>query len=158
MAQISKKNEPPKRIIRPLIPPNFKAAEYVRTEWVSCPEAGTQVEDVLKRDYWQHIAGKVTPGDKIEIVPEDTKWYAEVFVVSKGPISVDVKMLTHVDLSGVEVQKAKADGLSVKWHGTIRKYCVFEEGRSEPVAEGFATEDEAQVALLQHSKNVLKAA
>src|SRR5690349_16586133 len=90
----------------------FKRAENERTIWTATVEAGIPFEDVLKPEFWAHIASKMyNPphrtgwGDRIEVYPDDMTYYAELFVHDAGPNWAKVSVLQKHDFGMAEREK-----------------------------------------------------
>ena len=62
----------------PLTANNFSLAEYKRHIFAAQPEAGITLEEVLKAEYWSHVAKDITIGCIIEVRPVDGAYYAEL--------------------------------------------------------------------------------
>ena len=124
-----------------------KGAEYVRNIYSATPEFGTTYEDIQRPDYWKHIT-TLRPGDRIEIVSEDSSWFAELFVLSNGKGWVKVFPLRHVMLSESE-QVAGTATHALEWRGPKRKWSVERTSDKEVIKDGFATKEEANAWLSQ---------
>lgn len=83
-----------------LAPPRLKQADYARSAYRIQPDAGAELADVLEPEYLTHVAERLRPGDRLEIMPECMSWYAEALVVDAtrlsariqttlGPIAID---------------------------------------------------------------------
>jgi hypothetical protein len=95
-----------------LTPDRFKEAEYTRRVWAMTPAAGTEVKHLLAPAYWSHVAAKLNPTDRIEVITEDNAWFAEILVISQGGHWAQVKLLRYVQLNGVAAAPAvKAESI-----------------------------------------------
>lgn len=83
-------------------------AAYQRNIWLARPEPGTALNQMLNRAYWTHVAGRFAVRDRIEVVPQDNEYFAELMVVGLDKMGVDVVTLRHTplqvaeDLAGIE--------------------------------------------------------
>ena len=58
----------------------IEQAEFVRPVFCVSPTAGTKPEDLLKPEYWTHVARQFKPGSRIEALCE-----VPIDIVSTGP-------------------------------------------------------------------------
>lgn len=122
----------------------LRQAEFNRTVWAAQPEPGTTLEDMVKPEYWAHVAKNFKVGDRVEVVPEGAEWFAELFVRSVSPTAATVVVLRSQVFAE---RKASIDpGLDVKYRGAngwsvIRKSdksVLYEKGDTREAAESFA--------------------
>ena len=137
-----------------LLQNRLKLAEYVRNVYGATPEPGITLDDMVRPEYWAHVARTLRPGDRIEVCPDDRSWFAELFVVSQSDTDVRVAVLrsTKIELpevkplvqrsapkpgqkddSSYEVKHRGAAGWSVV--RKVDKAVVFEGGQSRRAAE-----------------------
>ena len=139
-----------------LLQNRLKLAEYARNIYSATPEASVPFEEILKPEYWVHVAAQLTPGTRIEVTPEDTSWFAELIVRSNTNKSVHVAVLRHVKLdtplpATKAEEAANAEPYEIKHRGgagwsVIRKAdktVLFEKGQSRAEAERFLDEQAA---------------
>lgn len=82
-----------------LLQNSLKQAEYTRTVYTAKPEPGTTLDEMLKPEYWSHVAKNLMPGTKIEVTSSDSEWYAELLVRSASGTEANVALLHHVEFS-----------------------------------------------------------
>jgi len=63
---------------------SLKLAETVRSVYQITATAETKPEDLVKPEYWTHVARKLRMGDRIEVMAADATWYAELRVMEVG--------------------------------------------------------------------------
>lgn len=117
-------------------------------------ESGTTLADILKAEYWRHVAKfNLTPNDIIIARAEDGTWRAELIVQATGPGFAKVKLLQKYDL---EVEAPGNDaippGYSVLWKGPQRKWVALHETRV--LREGFDSRTAASAWLGGHLKTI----
>ena len=78
-----------------MTPSKLKEASYVRNIFVATPEAGTTLEDVQDPAFWTHVAKQLRISDRIEVIPEDSAFFAELYVQNVRLNTVNVKLLRH---------------------------------------------------------------
>ncbi len=111
------------------------------------PEIDTPVSAMLDRGYWAHVSANLRPGDKIEVIPEDFSYFAELIVIDAGKLYANVRLLRNEPLS--EPIKVKA-GYDIKWAGPYAKFRVV-RGK-DVLQEGFADKSDANAWLENHVK------
>jgi hypothetical protein len=137
-----------KRVIKPT---NIDISEYSRTVWQVKPAIELEIEDLLKPDYWAHVAIKMKPGDRIEAIPEDKHYFAEFFVMACASNWAKVKLLRIVTLIE-ENDATEIDGYTIKWAGPHDKFRVL--AGNEVISKGHADKESAMQALNDHIKTV----
>lgn len=158
MTETTTKPEPTKPNPGPLkqanlTPKRFKLADYERNLWVATPEAGTTLEDVLKNDYFAHVAGNFKPFDKVEVRAEDESYYAELLVRSAGKNWAVCNVLMHVDLAP-KSDAVPDEDYTVGWGGPHQKHRVVRKKDGEVLFQGGASADEARSWLTNHLKAI----
>lgn len=131
----------------------FKGAEFTRIIFSAQPDAGTGVEDLLRPDFWANIAEQLKPGARIEVMPIDGAYFAELLVLSSNRNAAVVVPLRVVDLvATVAITESGEDPeYSVKFRGP-RKFCVIRNSDGQPVIEDIDTKDLAYRELAEYVK------
>lgn len=153
-----KKADPMPRSLPPL---RFKQAEYERTIYRCVPEAGTSLGTLLEPPFWAHVAAKLKPYDRIEVIAEDNAYFAELLVLETGRMWAKVRMLTHVMLDAGhgedDAMIAAAEGdpeYRIEFKGPHRKHVVVRNSDDAVVKEGISTKGEASQWLRDHIKSL----
>ena len=132
-----------------ILPKDIKQADFNRTVHAAQPEPGTTLDEMLKPEYWSHIAKTLKQGDRIEVQDSGHSWFAELYVRSVTATDAKVTVLRHVvfDKPGLadadyEVKARGGAGWSV-----IRKSdkaVMFEKGQTRGDAEDALVKLKAQ--------------
>jgi hypothetical protein len=161
-----------------LTPDRFKEAEYTRRVWAMTPAVGTEVKHLLAPAYWSHVAAKLNPTDRIEVITEDNAWFAELLVMSQGGNWAQVKLLRYVQLTGVaaapeavvektsesvaeEVTEPTTETpstdsqLTVSYGGIKARHRVIRKSDKAVLKDGFPTQAEAVKWMHEHEVNNL---
>jgi hypothetical protein len=133
-----------------------KSAEYVRNIFSATPEIGTTFEDILKPEYWAHVAASFHPTDRIEVLAEDGSWFAELFIVSCGKNWAKVCTMRFVELSE-SVAETPEDAYRVIWRGAVHKHSVVRKSDSAVIKAEFPTAADAKKWLESYESEVVKA-
>ncbi len=128
----------------------FKQAEYARNVWRSTPAHGVAFEEILKPEYWTHIAKKVKRGDIIEAFAEDGSYYAELFVTNSADQWVTVVQIGHMDLA--VKAKIKRPDYEVKWRGDQALWSIIRTKDGQLMQDKLPTESQAEEWIRQHLK------
>ena len=136
-----------------LNPNRMKRAETLRTLYAVNAEHGTDREDLLKPDYWCHIAAKLTPLDRLEVRADDGTWWAEYLVISCDRTWAKVKELRWLELSNVAADDSDLSELEYKWRGPQAKHSVVRKSDQSVMAEKLNTKDEALVWIANYNRN-----
>lgn len=128
----------------------FKEAVYVRHVWSARPVAGTKVEDLADPTFWANIAEQLKPNDRIEVIPEDGAFFAELIVRSCNRLSATTFPLRIIDLSpaGAVAEDPEFD---VVFRGP-RKFCIVRRADKVPVIEDIDTKELAFRELSDYLK------
>jgi hypothetical protein len=121
-------------------------AGFRRNVWRAYPEEGTPYETVLSEAYWAHRARNFRAGDKIEILPDEMHYYAELLVIASGATWARVTELFRKDLGTTIVPDRQSD-YRVAWRGAHRKFAIVRTVDGAIVKDGFAQQHEAELAL-----------
>lgn len=87
--------------VKPLIhlaPSRMTQAEFSRVIYSVTCESGTTIDQLLESSYWAHVGAKFKPGDRIEVMPDDREFFAELLVMAAGRLYADMTLLRAVDL------------------------------------------------------------
>lgn len=129
----------------------FEQAEFVRAIHFATPDEGTTPEDVLKPEYWAHVASQLRPGSRIEVVPEDGAWFGEYYVAASSRNWAKVVPLRVVELaSKIETPILEGAKHAITWGGQLQKYRIVRLSDKTVIKQGFATKAEAEKGLADY--------
>lgn len=120
----------------------LKQEDVAATNWRVTAPAGATVEAMLNPASWVHMARRLSPRDRIEVMPEDGAWMADFVVLYKDTVGASLFLLQKWDLTKVTVESK--DDYFVKWQSPATKYAVFRASDKTVVKNGFETEAQAQ--------------
>lgn len=137
----------------PTLGPNgLSVAEYKRVQWYCEAAEGVTPEDILKPEYWAHVAAKMGPFHRIEVVSTDCTWAADLMVLAHSRTAAKVKLLSlhqfedgFADISGVNKSH------EIKHRGP-RKWSIIRLSDSAVIKENFQTREEAEAALRDYQQ------
>lgn len=136
----------------PLMPANFKGAEFARSCFQAVPEHGTTIDDLLVNEYWAHVAPNMKPGDLIEVDAEDGTYWAMLKVRNAGRNWAKVSLLIHRPLSEVvEVEAASwSEQFRIRHLVGPQKWRVERKSDGETIRHGFLTREDAEKYAKSH--------
>lgn len=107
-------------------------------------------EAIFQPAVWAHVVNKLHIGDRIEIVPEDGSYLAEVLVRDVGPVSASVAELYRVEFDEAPslVEGSDLEPLfsrSLKW--TVRR-----KSDGARLADNLATKQDALRWIAENTK------
>lgn len=125
----------------------------------------TVLNDMLNPLYWQHHSNKLRGGDKVIVTTEDNKFYAELYVLESGNMSVKMRVLNAIALydnkeckDAIKIEKGEKEvtptqGYEVKWVSPTKKWGFRRIGQ-----DGWTKTDfESKAAATAGTKEDLKA-
>ncbi len=141
------------KLVRAMETSRFKECEYERTIYVATAFEATTVEDLLKPEYWVHVASKLKAWDRIEARADDGTWWAELMVLESGRTFTRVRLLRHYSLTTDDVAQTQAGGIVdyiVEWKGPHTKWRVVRTIDNMVVHEGAGSKESANDWLKNH--------
>lgn len=142
--------------VAPLNQTRLKESGFVRNVWSVTPPAGEPFKNLASPEYWCHIGAMLKPGDRIDAMPEDGTWFAELLVLSSARLWAKVHVLSHHDLQGAKEDMPLTDdeNHTVSWKGPIAKFAVIRKSDSTIIKEGFSTKLDGYQWLEGHLKSL----
>lgn len=126
-------------------------AEFTRVVWTASPEQGTTLADMVKPEYWAHVAKYLKPGFRIEVMPEDGAWFAELYVRAVKEQAAVVHVLRAVTFDEAEPASADAQSYYAKFCGPVAKWRVMRKSDNHVMAEGLETRPQAEQWIADNS-------
>lgn len=133
-------------------PTRMRLAEFDRQEWIVNAESSHTIDDVLKPEYWSHMAQQMNAYDHIEVRAEDGTWMAELIVVQpdrswvKVVLKAKYEFRTRDDLPDAEPLH------KVEFKGPQHRFTVIRLSDSQMVRDGFKTKEEAESWMREHER------
>jgi len=132
-----------------LSPPRLKLAEFVRSHFRVEPEAGTPIDAVLDPEFLAHVAGRLGPGDRLEILPECMTYYAEALVVDATPLSARVQLVLGPVALAAGEQVLASDIFDARWISPTVRFGVIRKSDGAVMAKQFETKADAERWIAQ---------
>ncbi len=132
----------------------LERAEYANTNWrVKVPE-GTPKEALTNETFWANNARLMNIYDRVEVIPLDGSWFAELLVLDKSDHWARLTILRFVELETVVVSDDIPSGYSIKWKGPVLRWVILRDADSKPMtAKKMQTKAEAIEWLQDHMRS-----
>lgn len=133
----------------PIIATNrVREGQYEFNTWVANADEATTQSDVLKGEFWAHVAPQFRPWDIIHVRADDESWYSQLLVrqVEAGYVRVEPLhqwKFGEQDMTALAAATALRAAYAPKWGGPQMKWTVVRRSDSERVATGLTSEKEA---------------
>jgi len=133
----------------------FKETEFVRTIWCATVPSDVTRKDLLKPEFWSHIAGEVKSGDLIDVRIDDESFFAQYYVKACTRTYVQVFELHWFDLSNAETEKLEKDmeEYEYKYRGPYAKHSILRKSDSSVMIDKLDTKDAAIKWLFEFKQN-----
>lgn len=131
----------------------MKLAEQVRNVWTIVPEYGVPYEAIVKDPaFLSHVSSQLRPFDRIEVLPEDGSYFAELLVRSAGRQFAVLAELRKVDLAPVKMDNDAR--FQVTYQGAHSKHVVIRIRDRSVLKDGFDTAEDAHAWLATNVKSL----
>lgn len=130
----------------------LSVAEYKRVVWYCEAVEGVTLDDVLKTEYWAHVAARLQPFNRIEVVAYDGSWMADLIVLASGRTAAKVKVLSHHELAGGFADLSSVNTTHKVLHRGPRKWSVIRLSDNAIIKEDIANREDAERALGDYLK------
>ena len=147
------------RPLRKLLGGKLKRAEHERMVYrVKDLDEGTEVQDIMKPEFWCHVGRVLRPFDLIEVLMDNGGRYVELVVMDAGPLWAKVAIKTDINLAGEKLAAAETRAeneenapYKAEWKGGA-KWCVIRQSDGEIIERGLSSKDEANKYIEQYNK------
>lgn len=136
----------------------FRVADSTLGRFDAKVEAGTTKDDILRPEYWSHVAELMTPWSEITVRTDDGTWYAKLLVLDCGRGWAKMQLLNMWSLTTVDVAQSQsspgtADDYDIIWKGGTRKHIVQRKSDQVVIHEGEHRKDSASAWLKEFLAN-----
>lgn len=127
-----------------LLQRRFALAEHMRAIYFVTVEESIKPEDVLRPDFWRHVASQLKPYDLIEVAVDSCEWRMQLLICDVWHCGARVIEMNRFDMSGQEEEdQSVGDDLRVKWRGPVNKWCVVRTSDGVILRAGLETKNVA---------------
>jgi hypothetical protein len=130
-------------------------AEQTRNVYTAVVESGTNLNHIQEPSFWAHVSGpkNIRPMDRIEVMPEDGSYWAELLVLNAGPMFAKVHLMRHYEIGEVGTA-AVSDAFAVAWKGPMRQHAVIRVKDNAIMQDKFNSKEAALGWLAENAKNM----
>lgn len=134
----------------------FKESGYVRTVWCATVPQDVTRKDLLKPEFWSHIAGQARPGDLIDVRVDDESFFAQYYVKSCSRTYVQVFELNWFDLSDAKTEKLQEsmEEFEYKYRGPYAKHSILRKSDGAVMIEKLDTKEAAVKWLFDYQQKI----
>lgn len=140
----------------------FKMAEAVRGDYVVEVEPDTTEEDLLRADFWTHIARRLRPWDEIDVRYSDGSRLLRVVVQAAENLWAKVAIIAKYEFPALNraqaVEPTNDPELEAKWKGQTSKWCVVRKSDGKVLQEGGQHKDDSHAWIIRYRMTVPLAA
>ena len=118
--------------------------DHVQQFLTAQPSEGTNREDVLKPEFWTHVARGIKSGTELRVIPKGGAWYGRYLVTFADQAQVRLKELEYVLLDETPPDVVNSDGkFEVKWAGPVALWRIIRKEDKHLMREKMASRQEA---------------
>lgn len=131
------------------------SAGYRNTVWAAYIEDGHSFDEVMKPEYWAHVAGhkNVKIGDRILVRPDDGSYFAELYVRDVGAAWAKVAVTSlHKWEVQTEAGEVEGDDFEIQFKGPLLLHVVTRKRDGVRLKDTLRTRQEAADWLREHRK------
>ena len=130
-----------KQMVRKIQEARFKPSDFVSKRFTIVVETGTTMEDIMRPEYFCHVAKYLEVGNQIEVMSDDMSLYARVLVMNRTNVSARVFALEYHDLSDAETSAAvpgmvTSEDYEVVFRGIHSKWSIVKKDGGQVVLDG----------------------
>jgi hypothetical protein len=136
-----------------IVPTRWSLREFKNNDHTVTVEHGVELDDILRPQFWSHIAHNFKIYDEVVVLHDEGLWYMKLLVLSCGRTWAKMKLLSKIDLTSADVdltQSAEFDAFEIKWRGPHCKFSLIQKADKSVIQEGFDRREDAIIALTAH--------
>ena len=137
----------PQRKVEPQSEMTFQEHGWKQMAYDAIAANGVTPADVLKRDYWAHVAARFRTMTKIFIMADDRSWYGELIVWQNYSNGAAVSFISGPHYAEKVTALKEELEFEVFDGGLSKAWCVRRKKDGRVFIEGKTTAQEADAAL-----------
>lgn len=131
-------------------PTDIKTIDFEVQVWSHVAEVGVGLEDILKPDYWTHVASRFKPGSRIDVQSADGSWYALLIVRAASRLEAITQALIYTELGAATPVTSEESPYEVKWRGPAKRFGVIRKEDGGVMIDELQTKESAAQWLKNH--------
>lgn len=141
-----------KEALMQIKPRDIEQAEMARMEYRVFVEPGVTREDLVEPEAWAHVGHQLKINDRIEVLSEDGKVFADLLVASSGVNFAKVRIITFVKFEDEISQQDDDNDFAVEFVNNRYKYGVKRKSDNQWLMKELSTHADAEQWLSNHRK------
>ncbi len=133
-------------------PTRLPQANHVIISYAHTPEYGISIDEVLKPEYWSHVAKSLRPGYVVFVTAADMSWRAELMVRDVTRNEALMGVVSHVKFGAAVDLDVDEMPYELKWRGPARKFSVLRKTDGDILKDEFPTKELASEWAKNHMK------
>lgn len=148
-----------KQMVRKISEARFKPSDFVSKNFTIVVESGTTMEDIMKPEYFCHVAKYLEVGNEIKVMSDDMSLYARLIVLNSTNVSARVFALEYHDLSDAETSVSAlgvvtSEDYEVVFRGIHSKWSIVKKDGGQVVIDGLDDRRTAERELAGYLKSM----
>lgn len=142
-----------------LTPSRVQLLRSARNVWAVDAPAGIDPDALLNYSIWRNMAVHFRPGDTVEVLAEDFKFWARYLVVDASKTGAKLCKLEFVPVGESPNDRSlPIDGHTIKWLSPAQgaRWGVIRDRDNVKVQAGFPTREAALTWLVSHLKAIAR--
>jgi hypothetical protein len=137
--------------IKSLTPGRMRPAEASWRTYGVLVESHVPSESILEPGFWCHVAAKLRPLDRLEVMDDAGTWLAVLLVRAVGRREASVALLWSAELRPEIAPSAQGDeAIKPRWGGFKHKWTVVQGDTM--LRQGMGSREEAEIWIRSHLK------
>lgn len=84
-----------------LLQGQLQSTETARAHYIAKPDPTVTRADILRKAFWSHVARTLRPGDRIDVLADDSSWFMELVVRASNGTEAEVGELRYVTFDAI---------------------------------------------------------
>lgn len=135
-------------------PRDMTPAEFARTLYRVFVDPSVTKEDLLTPETWAHVGHQLKINDRLEVLSEDGKVYAELLVASSGVNFAKVRVISFVRFEEDIVPTSEGDDFEAGFISNRYKFGVKRKSDNTWLVKELDTQADAEGWLANHRKAI----
>jgi len=137
-----------------LLESRMQLAEHRNNRHSVVTPEGTPWAEVLRPEFWAHVAWKLRAGDTVDVHTDDMRYFGQLYVRDVGRQRALVGELTFRSFERIAQETAAPPTHEVKFKGPQARWCAVRLADGAVLKERCATREEAMKWLDGHLRTI----
>jgi len=137
-----------------LLESRMQLAEHRNNRHSVVTPEGTPWTEVLRPEFWAHVAWKLRAGDTVDVHTDDMRYFGELYVRDVGRQRALVEELAFRSFDRIEDETTAPPTHEVRFKGPQKKWCALRLDDGAVLKERCGTREEAVKWLDGHLRTI----